>query len=162
MNLEWNVFYHDINKQKITTFNIFNHWKFDEDVQKSLKKFKDKYEFAEQLRRDLMYYFWSKCEYEVIITSFPTYITMNELDRLNEDRWLHKDRYGTDYMHINVSPETGAKIDIYEQVMNNFDIFADYVWNSKKRRNEKYGRGYAKKTGKCPMCEDCPDDCPIF
>lgn len=137
MNLEWNVFYHSINKQEITTFNIFNHWKFAEDVQKSLKKFKDKDEFAEQLRRDLMYYFWSKCEYEVIITSFPTYITMNELDRINEDRWLHKDRYGTDYMRINVSPETGAKIDIYEQVMNNWDIFVDYVWNSKKRRKKK-------------------------
>ncbi len=161
MNLEWNVFRHDVNKKEIVTFNIFNHWKFEEDVQKSLKKFKDKDEFAEQLRRDLMYYFWSKCEYEVIITSFPTYITMSELDRVNDDRWNHKDRYGTDYMRINVNPETGAKIDIYEQVMNNWDIFLDYVWNSKWHRNEKSGRGYAKKTGKCPMCEDCPDNCPL-
>ena len=78
-----------------------------------------------------MYYFWCKCEYEVIITSFPTYITMNELDRLNDERWSHKDRYGTDYVRINVNPDTGAKIDIYTQVMNNFDIFCDYVWNSK-------------------------------
>lgn len=161
MNLEWNVFRYDINKDKIVTFNIFNHWKFDEDVQKSLKKFKDKDEFAEQLRRDLRYYFWSKCEHEVIITSFPAYITMNELDRLNNERWLHKDRYGTDFFRINISLDTGAKIDIYEQVMNNFNIFVDYVWNSKKHRNEKSGRGYAKKTGKCHMCEDCPDNCPL-
>ena len=162
MSLEWNVFCYDINKNKITTVNIFNHWKFDEDVQKSLKKFKDKDEFAEQLRRDLMYYFWSKCEYEVIITSFPTYITMNELDRVNNDRWNHKDRYGTDYMRINVTPETGAKIDIYEQVMNNWNIFLDYVWNSKKHRKKKVaGRDYVKETGKCPMCADCPDNCPM-
>ncbi len=23
------------------------------------------------------------------------------------------------------------------------------------------GREYVEKTGKCPMCEDCPDNCPI-
>ena len=162
MSLEWNVFYHNVNKNKIETFNIFKHWKFEEDVQKSLKKFKDKNEFAEQLRRYLFYYFCSKCEYEVIITSFPTYITMNELDRLNYERWAHKDRYGTDYVRINVSPDTGAKIDIYTQVMNNWDIFLDYVWNSKQHRTSKNaGRGYVKATGKCPMCEDCPDNCPI-
>ena len=129
--LEWNVFYHDINKQKITTLNIFNHWKFAEDVQKSLKKLKDKDEFAEHLRRDLMYYFWSKYEYEVVITSFPPYITMDELSRLNDERWSHKDRYGTDYVRQNVNLDTGIKIDIYEQVMNNWDIFLDYVWSAK-------------------------------
>lgn len=161
MNLEWNVFHYNINKEEIDTINIFNHWKFSEDVQKSLKKFKDKDEFSEQLRRDLFYYFCSKCEYEVIITSFPTYITMNELNRLNEERASHKEKYGRDCMRLNVCPDTWNKIDIYTQVMNNWDIFLDYVWNSKKRRNEKAGRGYAKKTGKCPMCEDCPDNCPL-
>ena len=162
MNLEWNVFRHDVNKNQIVTFNIFNHWKFNEDVKKSLKKFKDKDEFAEHLRRDLMYYFWSKYEYEVVITTFPPYITMDELDRVNHERWNHKDRYGTDYFRINVSPDTGIKIDIYEQVMNNWNIFLDYVWNSKKHRKKKVtGRDYVKETGKCPMCEDCPDNCPM-
>ena len=66
--LEWNVFYHDMNKQKITTLNIFDHWRFAEDVQKSLKKFKDKDEFAAKLRSDLIYYFWCKSEYETVIS----------------------------------------------------------------------------------------------
>ena len=135
--LEWNVFRYDINKDKIVTFNIFDHWKFNEDVQKSLKKFKDKDEFAEQLRRDLMYYFWSKYEYEVVITTFPPYITMDELSRLNDERWSHKDRYGTDYVRQNVNLDTGIKIDIYEQVMNNWNIFLDHVWNSKIHRPRK-------------------------
>lgn len=162
MNLEWNVFRHDVNSNKIVTFNIFNHWKFSEDVQKSLKKFKDKDEFAEHLRRDLMYYFWSKYEHEVVITTFPPYITMKELDNLNEKRALHKEKYGRDFVLIDVSPDTGVKIDIYAQVMNNWDIFLDYVWNSKwHRKNNKAGRGYVKETGKCPMCEDCPDNCPL-
>lgn len=108
MNLKWNVFYHDINRQKITTFNIFDHWKFTEDVQKSLKKIKDKDEFAEQLRRDLFYYFGSKCEYEVIIAPWVG-------GRNTDD----------------------IKVDIYTQVMNNFDIFCDYVWNSKQHRTRR-------------------------
>lgn len=106
--LEWNVFYHDINKQKITTLNIFNHWKFAEDVQKSLKKYKDKDEFAEELRQDLMYYFWSKSEYEILISA-----------------WCG----GRDTKEL--------KVDIYTQVMNNWNVFLDYVWNSKIHRPRK-------------------------
>ena len=60
MKLKWNVFYHNINNNKIEVINIFNHWKFSEDVEKSLKKIKDKNEFAEALKKDLLYYFWCK------------------------------------------------------------------------------------------------------
>ena len=100
--LEWNVFYHDMNKQKITTLNIFDHWRFAEDVQKSLKKFKDKDEFAAKLRSDLIYYFWCKSEYEIVISP-----------------WC-----GSSGEYI--------KIDIFDQVMNNWEVFLDYVWNSKR------------------------------
>ena len=106
--LKWNVFYHDINKQKITTINIFNHWKFAEDTQKNLKKIKDKDAFAEELRRDLFYYFGSKCEYEVIVKPWAG-------GRGHED----------------------IKVDIYTQVRNNWDVFVDYVWNSKIHRPRK-------------------------
>ena len=102
MGLEWNVFYHDINKQKITTFNIFKHGSFSGAVRSSLGKFEDKDEFAEELRRDLFYYFGSKCEYEVIIKPWPN-------GRGHED----------------------IKVDIYTQVRNNWRVFVDYVWGSK-------------------------------
>lgn len=110
MSLKWNVFYHDVNRQRIAVFNIFDHWKFAEDTQKNLKKIKDKDKFAEELRRDLFYYFGSKCEYEVIIAPWCG-------GKNTED----------------------IKVDIYSQVMNNFDIFCDYVWNSKKRRKKSVG-----------------------
>lgn len=117
--LKWNVFYHDINKQKITTFNIFNHWKFAEDTQKNLKKFKDKDEFAEELRCDLFYYFGSKCEYEIVVKPWAG-------GRGHED----------------------IKVDIYTQVRNNWDVFVDYVWNSKIHRPRK------KKTVEDIGCAD--------
>ena len=120
MELKWNVYYHSINKNEITTLNIFNHWKFNEDVQKNLKKIKDKDEFAEKLRRDLMYYFWSKSEYEIIISP-----------------WCG----GRDTKDI--------KVDIYTQVMNNWDIFLDYVWNSKKRRKNKKETKFTFVTAEC-------------
>jgi len=107
MELKWNVFYHDVNNRGIVSFNIFNHYSFNEDVQKNLKKIKDKTEFAKKLRLDLLYYFWCKAEYEVIISGL--------FDKTDD----------------------GKKIDIYTQVMNNFDAFIDYIWNSKPHRKTR-------------------------
>lgn len=102
MNLEWNVYIHDINKQAITTMNIFDHSWFKEDVERNLKEIKDKNEFAAKLRSDLIYYFWCRSEYEIVISP-----------------WC-----GSSGEYI--------KIDIFDQVMNNWEVFLDYVWNSKK------------------------------
>jgi len=55
---------------------------------------------ADSLKRYLMYYMWSKCEYEIIL-----------------------------------SPWTGRaddiKIDVYDQIMMNFNSFVDYCWSFK-------------------------------
>lgn len=107
-DLKWYVYYHDWNGSEIKTFNIFNHGSFREDVEKYLKKYKNKEEFAKRLRSSLSYYFWSKCEWEVVITPWVS-------NRNTED----------------------IKIDVYDQVMNNWDIFVDYVWNSKIHRPRK-------------------------
>ena len=50
-NLVWNVFYHDINRNEIRTFNVFQHGGFREDIQKHFKKYKDRDVFAEEMRR---------------------------------------------------------------------------------------------------------------
>lgn len=71
-----------------------------------------------------MYYFWSKCEYEVIITSFPMYINQEELEIINNSDRKYK---------INIEPDVGVKVDIYSQIMNNFEVFVDYVWNNKDK-----------------------------
>jgi hypothetical protein len=107
-DLKWNVYRHNMNTQKIEPFNIFNHRSFCEDVEKHFKKYKDKEEFAEHLRRSLVYYYWSKSEWEIIISP-----------------WCG----GRDTKDI--------KVDVYNQVTNNWDIFLDYVWNSKIHRPRK-------------------------
>lgn len=100
--MEWKVFYHDINKREITTLNIFDHYNFNKDVQRDLIQLSNKDEFAKKLKSNLMYYFWCKSEYEVVISPWG---------------------YRADTKDV--------KIDIYTQVMNNWHVFLDYVWNSK-------------------------------
>ena len=103
IELEWNVYRHDFNSSEIKTFNIFDHWKFNEDVARDLKRDLSRNDFARHLRSHLFYFFCSKCEYEVLISP-----------------WTGNKEKST------------IKIDIFDQVMMNFDIFVDYVWNSRR------------------------------
>ena len=102
--LTWNVYIGNINSGTIEMYDIFDHWKFFEDCQENLKENGDSRErFVEQLRRDLMYYFWSKCEWEVIVRHWPP-----------SERC--RDR----------------KIDVYSQVLLNWTHFVDYVWENRR------------------------------
>ena len=86
--------------------------------------------FAEEVRKSLQYCYWSKSEYETIITSWPPYIENDELDRLNKEKEAHLEKYGNFYreaVELNVS----YKIDIYTQIMMNWNRFIDYIWNNK-------------------------------
>jgi hypothetical protein len=111
----WNVFYHNTNSKKIEFFNIFNHWRFREAVEKALKKSKSREELEQKVRSELFYFFNSKFEWETLITSFP------------ED--------------VNKT----IKVDVYWQVINNFDRFIDYVARNKRFR--KISGGVADKVG---------------
>lgn len=100
-NMHWKVFYYDINAQKISTYDIFDHRCFRVDIEKKLNFCETKEQFAERLKANLMYYFWSKAEWEVVISAW-------------------------------VGGDASKKIDVYTQVMNNFDVFLDYVWSFKE------------------------------
>lgn len=62
------------------------------------------YTVEQQLDRLCMYYFWAKCEYEVIVSGWPP-------------------REGSD-----------RKIDIYTQLKENWDIFKELVFRELKLR----------------------------
>lgn len=124
----WNVYRNNFNTKKIEVFNIFDHISFLESVKKILKQTQNKKEFSENIREELLYYFWSKYEYEVIITSFPVYINQKELNKINSDN----NSNSNNKTKISIEPDVGIKVDIYSQVMNNFDIFVDYIWNNKQ------------------------------
>ena len=103
--LVWNVYTEDWNSNQIEIHNIFDHGRFWEDCIKAKKKFKDDRDgFLEQIKKDLMYYYWSKCEWEIILSDWPPSETFKK-----------------------------EKIDVYDQVMMNWDIFAEYIWNNKDK-----------------------------
>lgn len=134
--LVWNVF-NECNGE-ICPLNIFEYnYRFLEDLLIAKRKYKDNFkEFAEHVRKSLQYYYWSRSEYETIITSWPPYIESEELDRLNREKEIRLEKYGTFYREaavLNVS----HKIDIYTQVMMNWDRFIDYIWNNKHLLTKK-------------------------
>lgn len=109
--LEWNVIYFDFNGKKIDKYNIFTHGGFLSDCKKYARKYKDdKLLFTEAVKRSVMYFFWARCEWEVLVCGFPPGFS-----------------------------DIQKKIDVYDQVMMNWDKFADYVWDHavELRRREK-------------------------
>ena len=126
MWLEWNVFFEDVNAKQIIKFNIFNHRDFCESVEKILKMKISRADFAKRIERELMYYFWSKSEYEIVLTSWPPYISEDERNRINQEAALRESKGWGNNAH-NVNLTVRKKVDIYEQVMLNFDKFIDYL-----------------------------------
>jgi hypothetical protein len=134
--LVWNVF-NECNGE-ICPLNIFEYnYKFLEDLLIAKRKHKDNFEeFAEYVRKSLQYYYWSKSEYETVITTWPPYIESEELNRLNKEKHEREIRNRPFYRDA-VNLTTRYKIDIYTQVMMNWDRFIEYIWNNKHLLTKK-------------------------
>lgn len=101
--LNWYVYRENYNIKEIEIFNIFENTRFKNEVINLINDKLTKEEFKEKIHSLLFYYYAFKCEYEVVITSFPYRIKNNELT-------------------------IERKIDIYQQVMLNWDAFIEYLW----------------------------------
>jgi len=107
----WNVYYENFNAKVIESYNIFDHYSFEESVKNAYKKYKDDFaKFSEEVQHNLKYYFWSKCEWEILLCSL---------------------------VHRNHAEEMTRKIDVYDQVMLNWNIFIKYVWEQAHARKLK-------------------------
>lgn len=149
LNLVYNVYLEDINAHEIKSYNIFEHEGFYNDLLKIKKQFKKdlkqflkengqynilpKYQkwltyykiniFEKAVINSLQYYFWAKCEYEVVITSWPIYINVQEFNKIKES--------STDPKYLfTIDTDLSKKIDVYDQVMLNRDLFINYVWTN--------------------------------
>lgn len=101
MDLEWFVYCQNWGNDKIESWNIFKHGSFAKDTEDLLSRKIDKDTFTNAVKSNLMYYFWSKSEYEIVLKN-----------------WVGRD--------------CEIKIDVYNQVMLNFDKFVEYLWSFKK------------------------------
>ena len=70
--MEWFVYCYNHAKKCVEPYNVFKHSGFRDDVIADLLSFPDdKDGFEESLRKDIQYYFWSRCEYEILLVSWP-------------------------------------------------------------------------------------------
>ena len=132
--LKWYVYRHDVNAKLIEKYNVFDHSGFDRDIKKLIKSKCTKEEFSEELKRIALYCFWSKCEMETVICSWPVYIDAAEYSRITNEVNERK-RDNRIFRVSNVNPEVGMKIDIYDQLQLNWDVFVDYVWNNTRKES---------------------------
>lgn len=103
--LQYNVFYFNFNHQKVEVFNIFNHYGFMLSAKKVLLQCNNIKQFSDEIKIKAKYYFWSKCEWEILISP-----------------WVGC-----------AKPETATKkIDVYNQLEINWDIFVTYLWNNRE------------------------------
>lgn len=128
--MTWNVYNYDINGRQIIIYNVFKHSSFKKDVEELLKEDLPYSEFDEKLNRIAQYYFWSKAECEIVITSWIPHIDNKELDRLNSEREKHRS-----YSYY-VDLDIGEKVDIYDQLHLNWEQFVKYVLGFKKENKK--------------------------
>lgn len=94
--LKWYVLHQSFNKEEIEPYNVLQGW--EERIRKARKKVKTKTEFKEWLKKEFMYYYWSRSEYEIVVGGlFSKY------------------------------PKEFKKVDIWSQIEPNLDIITDYI-----------------------------------
>ena len=103
--MEWYVYYFDFNAREMRPYNALA---CEKVIKHLLKKSDTKSEFSAALRKEMMWRYWSKCEWEVVLEEWT-----GREDRVRE------------------------KIDVYDQLCLNWDRLVDYCWGFKKSRPAK-------------------------
>ena len=134
-DFKWLVTNFDCNKQKIEKYDVLRYR--EEDIKKLKKKYPTKEEFEKELRIKCMSQYWSRAEYELIIT-------INSKKRVLLKPWCgcRDNSYAIDVTfdndfdwrgfalkHINPKYGQEAKIDVWDQLEYRWNEFVDFVWN---------------------------------
>ena len=144
--LEYYVYNEDVNNKEIIKYNIFKNSRFMEGLTEAHNQFvedKDLDKFKENVKNQLLYSYWGRCEYEVVITSWPPHVNVEEIDRVKNEIDEHNSKFNWKQVRAGINLSVGEKISIYDQVMLNFDIFFNYILEhaselaSKKMREKK-------------------------
>lgn len=147
--LTWKVKNYLINENKIWDYDVL---KYREDQIKKLKKqCVTKEEFAEAMRREMMWQYWSRCEYEVIIEIDENYriwlkpwvgCRNPESVKIDVTDDSSFDWRGFAENHIGKQIyKNEAKIDIFDQLQWKWAEFIDYCWHTRlkyERDNPKF------------------------
>ena len=108
--LTWNVYVGDCNKNRIDTYNIFKHGGFYRACRDEFLYLGelDKKQAEQSIRGSLRYYFWSKCEWEIVLSGWPEFYGFQK-----------------------------EQIDVAAQVELNWDRFFEYLWTHRHELTEE-------------------------
>lgn len=130
-NLTWNVFIEDRNSEDIKLYNVLNTGIVEEIKNRTLG-INDKEQFAEEVKSVLMYHYWSRSEWEIVLTDWVPHITVIEFDRLSDELDSYRAKWDKNPYKLSVNLATGKKVDVWDQVQLNWNHFIDYLWNNLK------------------------------
>ena len=103
--LSWFVWIENVNARRIEHFNIFLHGGFLSECREAAQKYGDDRErFEDAVDKSMRYYYWCKCEWEIVLDSWPP---------------------RADHAYA-------RKVDVFTQVMLNEDHFMDYIWEHRE------------------------------
>lgn len=149
--LTWKVKNYLINENKIWDYDVL---KYREDQIKKLKKqCATKEEFAEAMRREMLWQYWSRCEYEVIIEIddnnriwLKPWVGCVDPDSVKIDVTDDQSFAWRDFANEHISKQiykNEAKIDIFDQLQWKWNEFIDYLWYTRlkyERDDPKFHR----------------------
>lgn len=107
-DLNWYAFYWDCNSNSLERTDVIHSDLIDE-VKKAIKKSQDFNQIKEIIRRDLMWHYWSKSEWEVLVSD----------------------------LHLHTPKHRIEKIDIYYQLEPNLDRITEYMINNLTTKKRK-------------------------
>ncbi len=144
--LSWKVKNFDCNRQVIEDYDIL---KYREDFIKKLKKkCATKEEFSEQLRRECMWRFWGRCEYELIIevtaddrVLLKPWVGCRDKEKatidVTEDMSFDWKGFAAKQIKKQIF-KNEAQIDVYSQLEWKWDEFVDYCWYTRLKYERKH------------------------
>ena len=135
--MRWTVKNYDCNRDKIIDYDLFPYFK--KFLLKLKKEKKTREDFAKEIRSELMYHYWSRCQYELVIEQaedgriylLPWVGCRDEnIAAVDVTDYTDFDWIGFADKHIkNQIYGNKAKIDIWNQVEYRFDDFVSYCWD---------------------------------
>ena len=149
--LSWKVKIFDCNAQKIKDYDILKgHYK--DFVKKLKKKCTTKEEFSEAMNREMMWMFWARAEWELILELdedghiwLEPWVGCREPEAVRIDITENTDFdwQGFSKKQI-INYQNCAKIDVYDQLKYRWDDFIAYLWTTRQkyeRWDPKFGEG---------------------
>lgn len=143
--MSWKVKNYSINDNEIWDYDVLEYR--EPQIKKLKKKCITKEEFAEMMRREMMWQYWSRCEYEVIISiDDDNRIWLNpwvgcrdpENTKVDVTDDADFDWHGFAEHHIGQQCYVNkAKVDIFDQLQWRWEEFISYCWNYRHKWQRK-------------------------